>query len=355
MGVADSFGTIIEKLYYNSTGLCKSYSGSGVENVRPGTSLNIGRSQYIPFGWCGMYHDEYTGRYHTHYREYDPLHARWLTEDPAGYRDGLNLYAAYMGVDGIDPLGLGKLYDRFLEVQKSEKAVLKDISHNIKTTPWNPLNYGHLFFRGTWSLGKLAYHGIPGACDKARDETIDSDAPVPLKSTLISYTYLTEGWTESCFLFSMSAPVAPLVGSATSIPYVGPVVKTGLEGLVLFGAGYKTSEVGHKLFSDEFENDLDSWDFVECAGLWLGAGNVLQSYGTSQLAHARAYEHNAIENQGSAPMAGYTWNQVLQARYGAANVEWVSPKIPSKPLTLGILRTPAGEFELASGWGMDMV
>ncbi len=79
-----------------------------MENDRTdGTStFNIGRSAYIPFGWCGMAHDEYTGRYHTQYRDYDPVHARWLSEDPAGYQDGLNLYAAYMGVMGIDPLGL---------------------------------------------------------------------------------------------------------------------------------------------------------------------------------------------------------------------------------------------------------
>lgn len=51
-----------------------------------------------------------------------------------------------------------------------------------------------------------------------------------------------------------------------------------------------------------------------------------------------------------APMSGYTWNQVLKSRYGAANVEWVAPKIASEPLTLGVLRTPAGDFDLASGW-----
>jgi hypothetical protein len=54
--------------------------------------------------------------------------------------------------------------------------------------------------------------------------------------------------------------------------------------------------------------------------------------------------------EGSAPVSGYTWNQVLQARYGAANVEWVAPKIASEPLTLGVLRTSVGDFEIASGW-----
>jgi hypothetical protein len=53
---------------------------------------------------------------------------------------------------------------------------------------------------------------------------------------------------------------------------------------------------------------------------------------------------------GEAPISGYTWNQVLQARYGAENVEWAAPSIPSEPLTLGVLRTPAGDFEIASGW-----
>lgn len=54
--------------------------------------------------------------------------------------------------------------------------------------------------------------------------------------------------------------------------------------------------------------------------------------------------------EGRASITGYTWNRVLQARYGVANVEWVAPKIATNPLTLGVLKTPAGEFELASGW-----
>ena len=57
-----------------------------------------------------MLHDEYTGRYHTQYREYDPVHARWLSEDPAGYQDGLNLYAAYMDIMGVDLLGTGPTF-----------------------------------------------------------------------------------------------------------------------------------------------------------------------------------------------------------------------------------------------------
>ncbi len=109
MGLVKDDGTLVEQLYYNSTGLCKSWdpSGGGSWNTHPdNAAYNLGRSEYIPFGYLGMYRDRFTGKYHTHFREYDPLHARWLSEDPAGYADGLNLYNAYMGVNGIDPFGL---------------------------------------------------------------------------------------------------------------------------------------------------------------------------------------------------------------------------------------------------------
>jgi len=59
-----------------------------------------------PFGYQGMWRDEHTGLYHTHYRLYDPQHVRWLTPDPAGYRDGQNLYRFYAGPNGVDVLGL---------------------------------------------------------------------------------------------------------------------------------------------------------------------------------------------------------------------------------------------------------
>ena len=102
-----SYGQIIEKLFYNSTGLCKSFDGpSGNPNLITGTYDNLARSKYVPFGYCGMYRDPFTGKYHTHFRDYDPLHARWLSEDPAGYPDGLNLLNAYFDVNGLDPLGL---------------------------------------------------------------------------------------------------------------------------------------------------------------------------------------------------------------------------------------------------------
>ncbi|MBN2266882.1 MAG: RHS repeat-associated core domain-containing protein, partial [Candidatus Babeliaceae bacterium] len=79
----------------------------GGENLRTDNpDYNLGRSYWTPFGYLGMRRDRFTGLYHTQFREYDAVHGRWLSEDPAGYADGLNLYQAYMGVNGTDPLGL---------------------------------------------------------------------------------------------------------------------------------------------------------------------------------------------------------------------------------------------------------
>ncbi len=48
---------------------------------------------------------EYGDTYHTHYRDFDPRHNRWDRPDPAGMMDGMNLYAGYFGVNGVDPDG----------------------------------------------------------------------------------------------------------------------------------------------------------------------------------------------------------------------------------------------------------
>jgi|GEM_PF-3776232 len=68
-----------------------------------------------------MWRDEHTGLYHTHYRLYDPQHVRWLTPDPAGYRDGQNLYRFYAGPNGVDVLGL----EDFETIEEIEEASLE--------------------------------------------------------------------------------------------------------------------------------------------------------------------------------------------------------------------------------------
>jgi RHS repeat-associated protein len=91
---------------YNATGVARSASPGGTVAL-DGAGHPIAHSRAVRFGWCGMLREPFTGLYHTHFREYSPLHGRWLSEDPAGYADGLNLYAYCGGdaVNAVDPVG----------------------------------------------------------------------------------------------------------------------------------------------------------------------------------------------------------------------------------------------------------
>lgn len=59
-------------------------------------------------GYCGQRYDAETGLYYFKMRYYSPRLGRFLQPDPAGYADGLNLYA-YVGnspLQAVDPMGL---------------------------------------------------------------------------------------------------------------------------------------------------------------------------------------------------------------------------------------------------------
>ena len=82
-----------------------------------------------------MYKDRFTGLYHTHFREYDPVHGRWLSEDPAGYQDGLNLYAAYMGVNATDPLGTETRRKQVLDDYQQYRRFIAEAPFSFEGNP----------------------------------------------------------------------------------------------------------------------------------------------------------------------------------------------------------------------------
>ena len=146
MGLTNTTGLVQEKLYYNSTGLMKAFDGLDVEKHAPSGLENIARSEFVPFGWTGMYKDRFTGLYHTHFREYDPVHGRWLSEDPAGYQDGLNLYAAYMGVNATDPLGTKSRRKQVLDDYRQYRRFIAEAPSGFEGDPiqWHLDEFGSL-------------------------------------------------------------------------------------------------------------------------------------------------------------------------------------------------------------------
>jgi RHS repeat-associated core domain len=57
--------------------------------------------------YAGMFYEQNSGLYLTHYRAYDPVTARWLSRDPVAELGGMNLYAYVAGkpLEYIDPNG----------------------------------------------------------------------------------------------------------------------------------------------------------------------------------------------------------------------------------------------------------
>jgi RHS repeat-associated protein len=102
LGVTQADGTLVERLAYGTTGLAKLLPTDLSTNAPLAGTY---QSAYVPFAWQGYYKEPITGRLHAHYRDFDPIHGRWMSEDPKGTPDGWNRYAGYQGPNGLDPQG----------------------------------------------------------------------------------------------------------------------------------------------------------------------------------------------------------------------------------------------------------
>ena len=106
--VADSSGTVVKRVDYDTFGSIQSDSNPGF---------------LVPFGFAGGLHDPDTGLVRFGARDYDPAIGRWTAKDPIDFAGGdTNLYGYVMNdpVNWVDPRGLwstGKhnsIIDRFV-------------------------------------------------------------------------------------------------------------------------------------------------------------------------------------------------------------------------------------------------
>jgi RHS repeat-associated protein len=92
VALSDAAGDIAERFAYGPYG-------------ETGQASSLGN----PYRYTARRYDQATGLYHYRNRAYSPALGRFLQPDPAGYADGLNLYA-YVGnnpIGFVDPWGLG--------------------------------------------------------------------------------------------------------------------------------------------------------------------------------------------------------------------------------------------------------
>ena len=100
LALTDSSGSIVESYQYDAWGNTSVFDGSG----NPLQQSQIGNR----FAWQGREIYWATRLYYFRARWYDPVTARWLSNDPIGISDGLNQYVFCDNnpVNFVDPLGL---------------------------------------------------------------------------------------------------------------------------------------------------------------------------------------------------------------------------------------------------------
>jgi RHS repeat-associated protein len=121
----------------------------------------------------GQYFDAETGLHYNRFRYYDAARGRFMSPDPLGQTQGLNLYA-YVENDPlyfVDPLGLGKLPGHHVvPVSVFENAGVSDAAYEVfdsAKTDWDPKLPPHNF-----SGGHKAYNDAVGKLfDEYLEET----------------------------------------------------------------------------------------------------------------------------------------------------------------------------------------
>gem|GEM_PF-2786779 len=145
---SDTTGSVPREQYeYSSYGITNILDQNGLVktfdhdlNVNTPEVKKVKSDFSNPFGYHGMWRDEHTGLYHTHYRLYDPQHVRWLTPDPAGYRDGQNLYRFYAGPNGVDVLGLDEFTSNGVRIRTGSDVTFESISLGTKVYHYKYIN-----------------------------------------------------------------------------------------------------------------------------------------------------------------------------------------------------------------------
>lgn len=116
IAVTDSSANVVERYEYSAYGLMTIYDAS--DQVI--TDSTIGN----PYGYTGRRFDKETGLWYYRNRMYSPELGRFMQRDPAGYVDGMCLYAYVMNnpLKYFDPFGLTAQKDYYTTIKDTYKA-----------------------------------------------------------------------------------------------------------------------------------------------------------------------------------------------------------------------------------------
>ncbi|RLC33368.1 MAG: hypothetical protein DRZ76_04420, partial [Candidatus Nealsonbacteria bacterium] len=104
--ITDANGRVVERIRYDVFGKAVLQDADGNDIIVNGNTRSF--SDISPYLYQGRRYDEETGLYYFRNRYYSPEHGRFISYDPMGYIDGMNLYEFVNGnpVNLVDPWGL---------------------------------------------------------------------------------------------------------------------------------------------------------------------------------------------------------------------------------------------------------
>jgi len=136
--LVDTSGTVLERVVYDPYGNPAFYDGSWTSRSATSSYDNV-------VLYCGYRWDGETGLYHVRHRVYHATLGRWVSRDPAGYVDGMGLYAYVCSspTHGRDPMGL-------------ERATLRQSVEAVISNYVFPCSHDRYHYTTTFGVDKLA-------------------------------------------------------------------------------------------------------------------------------------------------------------------------------------------------------
>ncbi len=125
--ITDSVGALVESYEYTPYGLMRVFDSQGIDITATGSTIGN------PFGYTGRRLDAESGLWYYRNRMYSASLGRFLQRDPAGYVDGLNLYAYVLNnpLRYTDPYGL-TVRDFLYDENRGERIMNNIDSEGIK-------------------------------------------------------------------------------------------------------------------------------------------------------------------------------------------------------------------------------